>query len=136
MLTALLTAATGITYVFTRNVTANLREKDDAYSSALGGLFAGAIVGVKGRTVASIIGMGVFTAVLTGGMTYTGGTLKGGLRDPDADKVAEKDLARKNYRSPVEQTIAELGEGRGIHGPGYAERRKQRIKDNYGIEVP
>jgi hypothetical protein len=86
--------------------------------------------------VASVIGMGVFTAVLTGGMTYTGGSLKGGGKNPDADLVGEKDAIRKNYRSPIEQTIAELGEGRGIHGPGYAERRKQRIKENYGIEVP
>lgn len=24
----------------------------------------------------------------------------------------------------------------GIYGPGYAERRRQRIKQNYGIDVP
>jgi hypothetical protein len=24
----------------------------------------------------------------------------------------------------------------GIYGPGYEERRKQRIKENYGIDVP
>lgn len=136
LMTVVIAAATGISYVFVRNVTSNLREKDDAYGSALGGFVAGSIVGIKGRTVASVLGMGAFTAVLTGVMTHTGGSLKGGHQDLDADVKGQKDAHRKNYRSPIEQTIAELGEGRGIHGPGYAERRKERIKANYGIEVP
>ena len=84
----------------------------------------------------AVVGMGTFTAVLTGFMTYTGGSLRGPPRDPEADRMAEKAAIRKLRRRPVEETIAELGEGRGIYGPGYAERRRQRIKENYGIEVP
>ncbi|KAK4910577.1 hypothetical protein LTR66_017424 [Elasticomyces elasticus] len=36
----------------------------------------------------------------------------------------------------MNETINELGEGRGIYGPGYEERRAQRIKEAYGIDVP
>jgi hypothetical protein len=96
------------------------------------------------------LGIGTLTATLTALMTVGGGRLVGPPQDPDRDIVAEKEAARKRYRVPVEQTIAEMGEGRGqspisggdlaneigIYGPGYAERRKQRIKDNYGIDVP
>jgi hypothetical protein len=82
-----------------------------------------------------VLGLGVLTAVATGGMTFTGGKLYG-QPNPDADDLAIRDNIRKRYRRPVEETIAELGEGRGIYGPGYKERRQQRIKDNYGIDVP
>jgi hypothetical protein len=91
--------------------------------------------------------MGVSTAL----MTASGGRLRP-WRDPNRDLLEEREALRKNYRRPVEETIAELGEGRGklisklsihllmtplgIYGPGYAERRKQRIKENYGIDVP
>ena len=34
------------------------------------------------------------------------------------------------------ETLEQLGEGRGIQGPGYEERRAERIKERYGIEVP
>jgi hypothetical protein len=84
--------------------------------------------GFVGFTVGSAFTLGLFT--------YMGGTLGGRINDPDADMLAKKDKDRKTYRVPVEQTIAELGEGRGVYGPGYSERRKQRIKDNYGIDVP
>jgi len=35
-----------------------------------------------------------------------------------------------------EHSTAELTANLGIYGPGYEERRKQRIKENYGIDVP
>ncbi|KAF2665074.1 hypothetical protein BT63DRAFT_429023 [Microthyrium microscopicum] len=128
-------AGMGASYMFVRNVTANLRHKDDLYSSALGGFVAGSIVGVSKRSLPSIIGIGALGAVLTGTMTATHG-LRGRRGDPDADILGEKDVARRTYRRPVAETIAELGEGRGIYGPGYEERRKQRLKETYGIEVP
>jgi hypothetical protein len=59
------------------------------------------------------LGIGTLTATMTGLMTLGGGRLMGPPQDPDRDIVAEKEAARKRYRVPVEQTIAELGEGRG-----------------------
>lgn len=58
-----------------------------------------------------------------------------GLYGDDDDRVEAKERYRKNRRRPIEETIAELGEGRGIFGPGYEERRRERIKANYGIEI-
>lgn len=77
------------------------------------------------------------------------------------DEVSRKEYLRKNRRRPVDEIVNELGEGRGMDGiilfssreisketwsmlthlagitaPGYQERRAQRIKDNYGIDVP
>lgn len=77
-------------------------------------------------------------------------------KDPTVDEVSRKEYLRKNRRRPVDQIVNELGEGRGmdkndmisrrsrrlltdyagITAPGYEERRAQRIKDNYGIDVP
>ena len=62
--------------------------------------------------------------------------MSGYKRDPDVDEVARKEFLRRNRRRPIEETIEALGEGRGIYGPGYEERRRQRIKENYGIDVP
>ena len=40
-------AAMGGTYMFAKTASANLREKDDSYNPALGGLLAGAIMGTR-----------------------------------------------------------------------------------------
>jgi len=79
--------------------------------------------------------------------------LSGYTRDPTVDEVSRKEYLRKNRRRPIEQTVAELGEGRGeassasyrghkaltaylgIYAPGYEERRRERIKQNLGIDV-
>jgi hypothetical protein len=37
----------GGAYEFSKNAAANLREKDDAYNPAIGGLFAGSMMGLK-----------------------------------------------------------------------------------------
>lgn len=42
-------AAMGGTYEFTRFASANLREKDDAYNTAIGGFLAGSVLGLKCR---------------------------------------------------------------------------------------
>lgn len=44
---------------------------------------------------------------------YTGGKLSGSLQDPTVDEVGRKEYLRKNRRRPIEETISELGEGRG-----------------------
>jgi hypothetical protein len=38
----------GGTYSFVRTASANLRETDDTYNTALGGFFAGSILGLRG----------------------------------------------------------------------------------------
>lgn len=45
---------------------------------------------------------------------YTGGAITGYKRDPNVDEFERKEFLRKNRRIPVEQTVAELGEGRGM----------------------
>jgi len=42
-----LIAIMGGAYEFTRNASANLREKDDSLNPALGGLLAGAVMGLR-----------------------------------------------------------------------------------------
>jgi hypothetical protein len=44
---------------------------------------------------------------------YTGGTLQGFSQDKEGDEYERKENLRKNRRRPVEETIEELGEGRG-----------------------
>jgi len=41
------TAAMGGAYEFSKNASANLREKDDAWNPALGGFFAGTMMGLR-----------------------------------------------------------------------------------------
>lgn len=38
----------GGTYEFVKTASANLREKDDSWNTALGGFFAGSVMGLKG----------------------------------------------------------------------------------------
>lgn len=103
-----------------------------------------------------ILGYGAFTAVVLAAYDFTGNSLRGYDRDPEVDEYERKEYLRKNRRRPIEETIAELGEGRGggvyphllldalqavtdnmtaIHPPGYEERRRERIKEKYGIEI-
>lgn len=39
----------GGTYSFVRTASANLREQDDVYNTALGGFFSGALLGLRGE---------------------------------------------------------------------------------------
>ncbi|WPG98038.1 Hypothetical protein R9X50_00082200 [Acrodontium crateriforme] len=129
-------AAMGGAYEFTKNASANLRRKDDAWNSTWGGMVAGTLLGLRFRSAPAVFGYGSALAVLLGTFTYTGGSLIGFKADNNIDEVSRKEELRKNRRKPIEEIVNELGEGRGIYGPGYEERRAQRIKDAYGIEVP
>ena len=53
------------------------------------------------------------TAIIMGVYDYTGGALTGYRKDPEVDELAQKEALRKNRRRPIQETIAELGEGRG-----------------------
>ncbi|EKD15081.1 uncharacterized protein L3040_003718 [Drepanopeziza brunnea f. sp. 'multigermtubi'] len=129
-------AAMGGTYEFTRFASANLREKDDSLNTALGGFLAGSVLGLRFGTTPAVLGFGALTAVVMGAYDYTGGALTGYRKDSEMDEFERKELLRKNRRRPIDQTISEIGEGRGVYGPGYDERRRERIKEKYGIEVP
>ncbi|KAM3083338.1 hypothetical protein ACMFMG_003991 [Clarireedia jacksonii] len=134
--TALIFAAMGGTYEFTKNASANLREKDDSYNEAIGGFLAGSVLGLRYGTTPAVLGFGALTGIVLSAFSYTGGTLAGYRQDHTLDEFERKEFLRKNRRVPIEQTVAELGEGRGIYGPGYDERRRERIKERYGIDVP
>lgn len=49
-----------------------------------------------------------------GAYDYTGGSLRGYKKDPEVDEFARKEALRKNRRRPIEETIGEVGEGRGM----------------------
>ncbi|KAF2169651.1 hypothetical protein M409DRAFT_20064 [Zasmidium cellare ATCC 36951] len=129
-------AAMGGAYEFTKTASANLRQKDDTYNTAIGGFFSGTMLGLRFRSAPAVIGYGSGLAILLAAFQYTGGTLSGFARDPNVDEVARKEYLRKNRRRSIEETVNELGEGRGVYAPGYEQRRAERIKERYGIDVP
>ncbi|PTU18187.1 hypothetical protein P175DRAFT_0504092 [Aspergillus ochraceoroseus IBT 24754] len=126
----------GGTYEFVKTASANLREKEDHYNVALGGFFSGAILGLRARTFPAVLGYGAALATAMGAFEFAGGSLFGQKRGLDVDEFERREHLRTNYRTPGEQAVAELGEGRGIYGPGYEQRRRERIKEAYGIDVP
>lgn len=97
------------------------------------------------------LGVGAATGIALGTIGLGGGWL---AKDKNADQLDadEKEEIRKNRRRPAEETIAALGEGRGMHsvfveifriqlttagiyGPNYQERRRQLLKEKYDIDV-
>ncbi|KAI9738362.1 MAG: hypothetical protein M1834_008865 [Cirrosporium novae-zelandiae] len=128
-------AGMGASFEFMKTASANLRQKDDPLNHAIGGLFAGSVLGLHFRTIPAVMGYGAGLAVVMGAVEYTGNTL-GTNKTQDEDDYAKKMKMRMNRRRPIQETLDAIGEGRGIMGPGYAERRAKRIKENYGIDVP
>ncbi|GAM83202.1 hypothetical protein ANO11243_011880 [Dothideomycetidae sp. 11243] len=128
--------AMGGAYEFAKLASANLREKDDIWNPTIGGFFSGTMLGLRFRTMPAVLGYGTLTAVVLAAFNYTGGKISGWEREAGVDEYDRKQMLRKNRRRPAEDTIAEIGEGRGVYGEGYAERRAQRLKEKYGIEVP
>ncbi|KZZ88871.1 hypothetical protein AAP_04663 [Ascosphaera apis ARSEF 7405] len=96
----------------------------------------GRTIGTFARSMPHIVGKAVAIASILGLFDYCGGRLSGWHKPHEEDEFERREALRTNYRTPVEQTVAEIGERRGIAPPGYLERRQQRIKQNYGIEVP
>ena len=87
------------------------------------------------RSMPAVIGYGSGLAIVLAVFNYTGGAFSGFGRDLSVDEYERKEALRANKRRPIEETLNELGEGRGIYGPGYEERRRERIKQRYGIDV-
>ncbi|PGH15105.1 hypothetical protein AJ79_02631 [Helicocarpus griseus UAMH5409] len=134
--TIALFASVGGAYQFARIASANLREKEDHWNALFGGFFGGAAIGMRARTFPAVLGYGVVVGTALSALEYTGGSLAGKGHADEADEFERRQKLRTNYRSPMAETVAELGEGRGIRGENYEERRRQRIKENYGIDVP
>jgi hypothetical protein len=84
-----------------------------------------------------IIGAGAAFSVVLTTFDYTGGALWG-KKDTNDDKMEEydrKEFMRKNRRRPLAETVAEIGEGRGIEPAGYQERRRERLEKKYGVKI-
>lgn len=61
-----------------------------------------------------VLGYGAATSVLLTVFEYTGGSLRGKRPEIEGmDEFERKESLRRNQRGPIEQTIAEVGEGRG-----------------------
>lgn len=63
-------------------------------------------------------------AVVLSAFQFTGGRLQGYRRDPEIDEVARKEYMRKNRRRPIDETVNQLGEGRGAFHPEKCSRRR------------
>ncbi len=64
-----------------------------------------------------IVGYGAFTAVVLAAYEFTGGALKGYFQREDVDDYERKEMLRNRRRIPIEETLAEIGEGRGESPP-------------------
>lgn len=62
----------------------------------------------------AVLGYGAGLAILLGTFDYTGGVLTGYAKDPEVDEYERKEMLRRNRRRPIQETVMELGEGRGI----------------------
>lgn len=65
------------------------------------------------RTMPAILGFGAGLAVVQGVFDYCGGGLEGYEKDPREDEYERKQRLRKERRRPIEETLSQLGEGRG-----------------------
>ncbi|EHY59561.1 hypothetical protein HRR83_001162 [Exophiala dermatitidis] len=128
--------AVGGTFAFTTTACANLREKNDPWNHGIGGAIAGALPGLAKRSMPATLGGSFALGASMAVASYTGRSVFESASDePQLDRIGYKEEAKTRYRRPINETINELGEGRGIYGPGYEERRKQRIKEKYGIDI-
>lgn len=66
------------------------------------------------RSMPAVLGCGVALATIIGVFEYTGGQLMPTGKDPQVDDFDRKEALKKRYRRPVQETINEIGEGRGI----------------------
>ena len=65
------------------------------------------------RSLPAVLGYGAGLAVVLSAFDYTGGVLSGYAKDPEVDEYERKQELRKNRRKPIQETIEQLGEGRG-----------------------
>ncbi|KAI1112893.1 hypothetical protein F5Y14DRAFT_419888 [Nemania sp. NC0429] len=105
-------------YCFSKDATANLREKEDSLNTCVGAFLGGATLGLRTGSVPRIFGFGAAFAVVMTVFDYSGGSLRGVRPEVEGmDEYERKEYLRKNRRRPIEETIADIGEGRGIYHP-------------------
>lgn len=67
--------------------------------------------------MAPILGYGAFTSVILATWDYTAG-LRGKRPEIEGmDEFERREYLRKNRRRPIEETLANIGEGRGEYFP-------------------
>lgn len=66
------------------------------------------------RTLPAVLGYGVALSTAMAAFEYTGGTLFGYQSDPSVDEFDRRTALRTAFQTSAEQTIKELGEGRGM----------------------
>lgn len=80
----------------------------------LGSLQMGMYTDVRAvRSFPALLGYGAALSTVMSAYEYTGGSLFGYSKDKNVDEYDRRTQLRKNFQSPGEQTLAELGEGRG-----------------------
>lgn len=63
----------------------------------------------------AIMGYGAITSILLATFDYTGGSLRGKRPEIEGmDEFERKEHLRRNRRRPIEETLANVGEGRGM----------------------
>ncbi|KAF2267676.1 hypothetical protein CC78DRAFT_530755 [Lojkania enalia] len=129
-------AGVGAAYQFSRDSAANLRQKDDTYNEAIGGFIGGMVLGLARRSIPFMLGGGAAVSVVMATWNYTSGAAPRLFEEQSyEDEVERREALKKQRRRPIQETIDQLGEGRGIYAPGYAERRRERLLKKYGIDV-
>ncbi|KAI0517831.1 hypothetical protein F5B22DRAFT_635693 [Xylaria bambusicola] len=129
-------AALTTVYSFSKDAAANLREKDDSFNITIASFLGGATLGLRSGRLPRVLGLGAAFAVVMTAFDFTGSSLVGKQTEISSmDEYDRKEYLRKNRRRPIEETIADIGEGRGIEPPGYEERRRERLKEKYGVDI-
>uniref|UniRef100_A0A8H7TTH3 Uncharacterized protein n=1 Tax=Bionectria ochroleuca TaxID=29856 RepID=A0A8H7TTH3_BIOOC len=107
--------------------------EEDIWATTLGGFACGAVLGLPFKRFPPVFGLGAAVG-LAHGLFYVFGNRLDSFNQAE-DEFERKEILRRNKRRPIAETIAEVGEGRGIISPGYEERRRALIKEKYGFEV-
>ena len=68
------------------------------------------------RTIPAVLGFGAGLAIAQGFFDYTGGSLFGYGLPAERDEYEHKEMLRTTRRRPLQETIEQLGEGRGRLG--------------------
>lgn len=66
------------------------------------------------RTFPAVLGWGAGLATVQGAFDYTGGKFSGYEKDPNVDEYERKEKLRKDRRRPIQETLEQMGEGRGL----------------------
>ncbi|KAK9452221.1 uncharacterized protein V1518DRAFT_410660 [Limtongia smithiae] len=119
--TSLFLASIGMSYQFVESAASNLREKNDAWNHFYGGLAGGAIMGLKARTFTSTIFSSLALGSVLGLARWAGGLYGAKYTVEEPEESAFTDKSSSFYavrsRAPLSETLAKLGEGRGLYVP-------------------